>query len=313
MQTKFLTYPFDQCEPEQHISLAIGYFDGVHRGHQAVIAEAKAVAKEMDAIPAVMTFYPHPREVLGHANITRYLTPLPEKLRQFAKSGVECTYVIKFDLTFAALSQEEFVHKVLVPLGVKGVTVGYNFTFGREASGKASDLERLGKGIYVARVVDPIEAGGIVVSSTRLRQALAQGEMEAAAQILGRNYLIEGKVVPGDRRGRLLGFPTANLALEQPFLTPRRGVYVVKVQYGENQATGIMNIGVRPTFSDPTPRERLEVHLFDREVDLYGQVLRVEFLHFIRDEKKFPSVDALIDQIRSDKKLAEEWLATSVE
>jgi riboflavin kinase/FMN adenylyltransferase len=311
MQTIFLSYPFERLKPETKIVLAIGYFDGVHRGHQAVIREAKSLAEELDALPAVMTFHPHPREVLGQANITRYLTPLPEKLAQFAKLEVAQTYVMKFDLTFASLMKEEFIHQVLVPLGVKGVVTGFNFTFGRHAAGKASDLEVLGEGYFKARIVKPIQSEGVTVSSTHLRQALAEGEMEKAARILGRNYLIEGTVVPGDQRGRLMGFPTANLALKHPFLVPRRGVYVVRAQVGGKTAAGIMNIGVRPTFSDPTPRERLEVHLLGENVDLYGQTMRVEFLHFIREERKFPSVEALIRQIRLDKQTAEEWLATS--
>ncbi len=311
MQTIYLSYPFAQREPETEIVLAIGYFDGVHRGHQAVINEAKSLAEELNALPAVMTFHPHPREVLGQADITRYLTPLPEKLEQFARLEVARTYVMKFDLPFASLSKEEFVRHVLVPLGVKGVVTGFNFTFGHNASGKAHDLKDLGEGYFKARIVKPIQSEGVAVSSTQLRRALAEGEVERASQILGRNYLIEGTVVPGDQRGRLMGFPTANLALKHPFLVPRRGVYVVRAQVEGKEAAGIMNIGVRPTFSDPAPRERLEVHLLGENADLYGKTMRVEFLHFIREERKFPSVDDLIRQIRLDKQTAEEWLAAS--
>lgn len=312
MQTIFLTYPLEHHQPALPVVLAIGYFDGVHRGHRAVIEQAKQLATKLDAVPAVMTFHPHPREVLGQADITRYLTPLPEKLAQFARLGVKRTYVMKFDPLFASLSKEDFVQEVLVPLGVKGVATGFNFKFGRNAEGKAQDLPLLGENLFTTRIVEPIRSDGGIVSSTRLRQALGEGNMETAAQILGRNFLIEGKVVPGDQRGRVMGFPTANLQLEQPFLTPRRGVYVVRVSYGNDVTAGIMNIGVRPTFSDPTPRERIEVHLLYRSVDLYGQTLRVEFLHFIREEKKFPSIDDLIKQIRLDQQTAEEWLATSV-
>ncbi|SFJ23456.1 riboflavin kinase / FMN adenylyltransferase [Thermoflavimicrobium dichotomicum] len=308
MKVTHLSYPLQQ-QNGQPISLAIGFFDGVHRGHQAVIKRAKDLARELGATPAVMTFHPHPREILGQANITRYLTPLSEKLEQFAKLGVQKAYVMQFDLTFAALSKESFVQEVLLPLQVKGVATGFNFTFGRNASGKAEDLARLGKGHFRAEIVHAIQSEGIVISSTRLRQALSDGDVGIAREILGRNYQLEGIVVHGDKRGRLLGFPTANIELEQPFFTPRRGVYIVKAMFDQETAMGIMNIGVRPTFHDPTPRERLEVHLLDRQVDLYGKKMKVEFLHFLREEKKFASMEALSEQIMKDQQAAYEWLA----
>jgi riboflavin kinase/FMN adenylyltransferase len=277
-------------------------------GHQAVIREAIALAKEWGAVPTVMTFDPHPREVLGLAKITRYLTPLADKLEQFARLGIERTYVMKFDLEFASLSKEEFVEKVLISLGVKGVATGFNFTFGRYAAGKAQDLAELSRGRFATRIVEPIQLGEIVVSSTRLRQALAEGEMELVEQILGRPFAICGKVVTGDQRGRLMGFPTANLDLTAPYMVPKRGVYIVRAHYGNEQAFGIMNIGLRPTFSDPVPRERLEVHLLGKNVDLYDQGMKVEFLKFIREERKFPSVEALVEQIKRDQAWAESWL-----
>jgi riboflavin kinase/FMN adenylyltransferase len=309
METWELTYPLIPVSAGKPVALALGFFDGVHRGHQAVIQEAKALAQKWGAVFAVMTFHPHPREVLGQAKIDRYLTPLSEKLAQFARLGVERTYVMKFDSTFAALTREEFVEKVLVPLGVKGVATGFNFTFGRFAAGKAEDLPRLGAGRFEARIASPVALAGGAVSSTRLRCALLEGKVESAAEMLGRHYALEGTVVSGDRRGRLLGFPTANLRLEEPYFTPKRGVYVVRTRMKGESFFGIMNIGVRPTFSDPEPRERLEVHLLGTRVDLYGERLRVEFLHFLREERKFPSAEALAEQIRADKAKAEQWLA----
>ncbi|MFC7442766.1 bifunctional riboflavin kinase/FAD synthetase [Laceyella putida] len=308
MEIIHVTYPFIPQTPDADWVLAIGYFDGVHRGHQAVIQEAIQLAKELDARPAVMTFDPHPREVLGQAKITRYLTPLNEKLEQFAKLGVERTIVMKFDLTFAALSKESFIEEVLLPLGIKGVVTGFNFTFGRKAAGKAADLATLSQGRFATRVVKRIELEEGTVSSTRLRQALAEGDLKLVTRILGRPYSFEGLVVDGDKRGRQIGFPTANLQLTAPYLIPRRGVYVVHVTYDHESAYGLMNIGVRPTFSDPTLREQLEVHLLDKHVDLYGKILRVSCLSFVREEKKFASVDDLIEQIGQDKRHAEEWL-----
>lgn len=308
MDTIHVTYPLIPETPTADWVLAIGYFDGVHRGHQAVIKEAIRLAKELDARPAVMTFDPHPREVLGQTEAVRYLTPLEEKLELFAKLGIERVFVMKFDPTFAALSKEAFIEDVLIPLGSKGVVTGFNFTFGHKAAGKAADLASLSKGRFVTRVVNRIELDEGTVSSTRLRQALAEGDLPLVTRALGRPYSFKGFVVDGDKRGRLLGYPTANLQLTASYIIPRRGVYVVRVTYDHESAYGVMNIGVRPTFAGPTPRESLEVHLLDKNSDLYGRVLRVSCLSFLRPEKRFASVDALIDQIGKDKQQAVEWL-----
>lgn len=313
MQIINLSYPFQPHLSEADVTMALGYFDGVHLGHQAVILEAIRLAKLSNTEPAVMTFHPHPREVLGKDKITRYITPLSEKIEYFARLGVKRTYLMKFDLGFAQLSKEEFVHQVLVPLRVKGVVTGFNYSFGRFASGKAEDLARLGNGLFTAKIVQPVEIEGKVLSSSRVRQELAEGDMEIVSQILGRPYLIKGRVVHGDQRGRQIGFPTANLQLEHPYMIPKRGVYVVRVHYPSGVAFGIMNIGVRPTFTEGEQEERLEVHLLERNIDLYGQELEVELLHFIRDEQKFSSVDALVKQIEQDRRTAEEWLAAFVE
>jgi riboflavin kinase/FMN adenylyltransferase len=313
METIKLSYPNGLEVPRAPVALAIGFFDGVHRGHQAVIAEALRMANRLGVTPAVMTFDPHPRQVLGKDPIHRFLTPLPEKLDQFRRLGVKRTYVMRFDRLLASLDKKDFVEQVLIPLQVRAVATGFNFTFGRGAEGKAEDLPVLAEGRFEARVVQPIHLGEVPVSSTRLRQALSEGDMETARQILGRFYALEGKVVPGDRRGRLLGFPTANLELPEPYMLPHRGVYVVRVTYGGMSSYGVMNIGIRPTFNDPVPKERLEVHLLGFNGDLYGRLLRVEFLHFLREERKFPSMDALAEQIRRDRDMAEAWLAAFAE
>jgi riboflavin kinase / FMN adenylyltransferase len=303
-----LAYPIDPHISDTEIVLALGYFDGVHRGHQAVIHEAKRLAHELGMVFAIMTFDPHPCNVLGKEKIDYYLTPLSEKLRQFVQLGVERTYITKFDIPFSSLSKEQFMDQVLLPLKVRGVTTGFNFTFGCGALGTVADLCRLGEGGFQTRVVQPIRIDGVTVSSTRLRTALATGEMEVAKGLLGRDYSITGKVILGNQRGRRLGFPTANLQLEEAFLLPRRGVYVVHVEMEEGRRPGILNIGVRPTFSSAILQEQAEVHLFDFTGNLYQQSLRVTFLHFIREEKKFPTVDALISQIQQDEAEAKRWL-----
>jgi riboflavin kinase/FMN adenylyltransferase len=310
METIHLRYPLQSNEPIPPVALAIGYFDGVHLGHQAVIRQARRMAKERGIQTAVMTFHPHPREVLGQVKMSGYLTPLPEKLEQFAQLGVDRTYVMSFDRDFAGLSKESFVEEVLIPLRVQAVAVGFNFRFGHRAQGCAQDLGVLAKDRFVAEVVMPVVDEDVTVSSTRLRRALDDGEIELAHRILGRPYTLKGTVVQGDRRGRTIGFPTTNVQPEGPFLIPQNGVYVVQVRRNGRIDTGVMNIGTRPTFDDPVPRHTLEVHLFDVNEDLYGQTLEVAFLHFLREEKRFDSVDALVKQIQADVKQARNWLTT---
>jgi riboflavin kinase / FMN adenylyltransferase len=308
METLHLTYPLEAVQSFPPAALAIGYFDGVHRGHQAVIAQARRLAEKHGAVLGVMTFHPHPREVLGKGEMTQYLTPLPEKLKQFERLGVERTYVMRFDRDFAGLTEKAFVNEVLLPLQVKGAAVGFNFTFGRGAAGKAQDLVRLGAGLFDVEVAEPIHSDGLPLSSTRLRQALAEGDVEEARKILGRHYTIRGRVVQGDQRGRKIGYPTANLSLEGPYHIPAHGVYIVQVEGAGKPRYGVMNIGVRPTFHDPEPRLSLEVHLLDTQENLYGRTLQVAFLRFLRPEKRFDSVTALVGQIRADERQAREWL-----
>ncbi|MFC4077878.1 bifunctional riboflavin kinase/FAD synthetase [Salinithrix halophila] len=308
METFHLTYPLTDRTLPGPVALAIGYFDGVHLGHQAVIENARRLAEETGAAVGVMTFHPHPREVLGKGEMSHYLTPLPEKLRQFQRLGVDRTYVMNFDLEFASLSKEAFVEQVLLPLGVTGAACGFNFSFGRGAGGQADDLVRLGKGRYQAAVTLPVYEKGLPLSSTRLRKALSQGEVEESRDILGRPYTLRGRVVEGDQRGRAIGFPTANLQLTEPYTVPAEGVYAVRVCWGSERADGMMNIGYRPTFKDSEPRQTLEVHLFDREDNLYGEELEVSFLHRLREETRFASVEALIDQLKADEQKARAWL-----
>jgi len=310
METIHLQYPLDPYQPVPPVALAIGYFDGVHLGHQAVIRQARRMAQERGIQTAVMTFHPHPREVLGQVKMSRYLTPLPEKLEQFAQLGVDRTYVMRFDRDFAGLSRESFVEEVLIPLRVQAVAVGFNFRFGHRAQGCAQDLDVLAKNRFIAQVVMPVVVEGVTVSSTHLRRALGNGEIELARRILGRPYTVKGTVVRGDRRGRTIGFPTANVQPAEPYLIPKNGVYVVQVRRNGRIDAGVMNIGTRPTFDDPVPRHTLEVHLFDVNEDLYGQTLEVAFLHFLREEKRFDSVDALVKQIQEDVAQARNWLTT---
>lgn len=308
MQIYNLSYPLQLSSPIPPAVLAIGYFDGIHRGHRTLIEKAQWMAKSLGVSSAVMTFHPHPREVLGKKPVTHSLTPPQEKMNQLAKMGVDLVHIMKFDTNLAMRSPEEFVEDILIPLQVKGVVVGYDFTFGRNASGTAQDLERLAKGRFNVEVIPPIEESQLPVSSSRIRKALANGEVETAHQVLGRPYAIRGKVVPGDGRGKTIGFPTANLQLLESYTVPMDGVYLVSVELAQGRYYGLMNIGYRPTFDDPTPRKQLEVYLLDLNEDLYGQELKVEFLRFLRKEQKFNSLEELVNQLRQDEKTARDWI-----
>lgn len=285
------------------IALAIGFFDGVHRGHAEVIRQAVSAAKERGFAPAVLTFSPHPRSVLGKDGFDTVLTPLEDKLALFAELGVELAYVVTFDLGFAAVTADDFVRRLLLPLGVRTAVVGFDFRFGHRGQGDAEAMRRLSGGEIEVRVVEPVFEGDAKVSSTRIRERLAEGDCEAVSLLLGRPYAISGEIVHGDARGRLLGFPTANMRPAVPYVIPRHGVYAVTVSGvpGEDRARGgVINVGVRPTFDAPGGAPRLETNLFDFEGDLYGRTLTVRFHRFLRPETKFASFDDLKVQIAKD-------------
>lgn len=316
MNVIHLTYPLGQIEGNEPIVLAIGYFDGLHLGHQQVIRTAQQMAKRLKCSLAVMTFDPHPKEVLQGQTDMRYLTPLAAKLNLFQQLGVEKTYVMKFDRGLASLSAEAFVDEIIRPLQIKGIVTGFNFRFGNRQAGDTIRLKQLGEGSFETITVPAVMQNGQSVSSTRIRQLLAEGKIGPVHQLLGRYHQFEGTVVTGDQRGRLIGYPTANIELSAPFCIPKRGVYVVRTQFrGLNghklTAYGMMNIGVRPTFKQNESSDKIEVHLFDQNIDLYGETLSVEVLHYLRAEQKFSSVDALVDQLGQDQQAAQTWLAKS--
>lgn len=298
------------------ISLAIGFFDGVHLGHREVIRQAVLLAKQQGRVPAVMTFDPHPRVVLGQgAEYETVLTPLEDKLLFFAELGVEAAYIVHFDLVFSRVTAERFVQELIMPLGVKTAVVGFDFKFGYRGQGNAETLGALSGGQIRVEVVSPVYRDGSKVSSTRVRDRLAGGECGEAAALLGRPYEIKGRVVHGQARGRLLGFPTANVQPEQPYVVPRPGVYAIEARTlsaaGRTQVVynGVLNVGYRPTFEALGGELKLEAHLFDFDGDLYGSELGLVFHAFLRPETKFESVDALVAQIRTDAAQARNLLA----
>jgi riboflavin kinase/FMN adenylyltransferase len=300
------------------ISLAIGFFDGVHLGHLEVVRQAVALARQHGFVPAVMTFDPHPRVVLGQGEqFHTVLTPLSDKLDLLAEIGIEAAYVIHFDKAFSEVTAEQFVKSFITPLGVKATVVGFDFAFGHRGEGNAEALRLYGNGEIQVQVVSPVYLEGEKVSSTRIRDRLAEGDCDNVTPLLGRPYEIKGVVVHGDARGRLLGFPTANVLPQQPYVIPRLGVYAIYVDVlsatgaSGSRYHGVLNIGYRPTFEAPGGMLKLEAHLFDFEGDLYGRELALTFHRFLRPEKKFESIDQLVAQISSDAAEARAILSTS--
>ena len=284
--------------------LAIGNFDGVHLGHQTVIAEARARARAAGARFAVLTFEPHPRSVFQPGTAPFRLTSLRDKARGLEELGVELLIAHRFDLAFAKKSAEDFVREILVEgLGALHVVVGYDFVFGNRRTGTPAVLRELGTrfGFGVSQVDPVTSATGAVYASTRIRDHLAAGHPREAAALLGRPWEIGGRVMTGDRLGRTIGFPTANIALGD-YLRPAAGVYAVRVGIEEKGAThwhdGAANLGWRPTVGGRDLR--LEAHLLDFAGDLYGQRLRVAFIDYLRGEKRFSGLEELKAQIAED-------------
>ena len=283
---------------------AVGNFDGVHRGHAAVIARTLALAAKRRAPAAVLTFEPHPGDYFAGRPVVFRLTPLPIKARIFRSLGLAGAAALTFDAALAGLSAEEFIEQTLVArLDVGAVVVGWDFHFGRARGGAPDDLVRAGARLgFAVEVIDkveaPIDSDAEVVSSSAIRRALERGDVEAAARGLGRDYVVAGIVAHGKKVGRsVLDMPTANLALE-PTNRLAFGVYAVRAAVGGKVYGGVASFGVRPTVNSGAPQ--LEVHLFDFSGDLYGQPMEVAFVARLREERKFASIEALKEQMARD-------------
>jgi riboflavin kinase/FMN adenylyltransferase len=287
---------------------AIGNFDGVHRGHRAVIDAATARAGALGAPAIAVTFEPHPRNVLRPSDPVFRLTDARSKLRLLATTGLDGALVLTFDREFAAMSAEEFVARILVGrLGVRGATIGFDFHFGHQRRGSPAFLAEQGKRHgFSVETAPPLEDEGRPVSSSSIRAALADGRVVEAAELLGYPWFASGTVRQGDQRGRDLGFPTANIALD-PHCGLKHGIYAVRAGVGGTIRDGVASFGTRPTFDNGAPL--LEVHLFDFSGDLYGAPVDVAFIGWIRPELKFDSVDALIARMNDDARLARLALA----
>lgn len=280
-------------------AVAIGNLDGFHRGHQALVASAKSAG----GTPAVLTFSPHPQEVLLPSPEGHRLTTDSEKFQLLEKAGVACVLALRFDLALAAQTPEEFFRNFLQNgLRASSVHVGDDFRFGSRRSGDTRVLASLGRAAGVSvHVIPPVESGGKRISSSRIRETLKLGQVEEASMLLGRPYFLAGHVEKGAGRGRQLGIPTANVAYAAEKFPPKLGVYATRVVWRGTSFASVSNYGTRPTFTGTGPSVPvLETHLLDFERDLYGQEVKVEFLARVRDEKRFDSVEALRAQVAAD-------------
>ncbi len=283
------------------VFLAIGVFDGVHLGHRAVIRRALDDASQSGGTAVVVTFDPHPARVLRPGNAPRLLTSTPHKIRLIRDLGVPHLLVIPFDREFAATAPEAFIHALSgAARPLREICVGFEWSFGKNRAGNLALLDKLGAQLGFEEVgVPAVEIDGEVVSSTLIRAAVEVGDLDKAARLLGRDYTILGTVVEGDRLGRRLGFPTANLAAHNEQFPPD-GVYAVEIQRGAARHRGVANIGVRPTVKAAAGERILEAHLFDFEADIYGEEIEIFFRKHLRPEKKFTGLDELRAQIERD-------------
>ncbi|WP_269513871.1 bifunctional riboflavin kinase/FAD synthetase [Brevundimonas subvibrioides] len=305
MPTRIINGWRDLLPAQRGVAAALGAFDGVHRGHQAVIASAREASKRLDAPLAVVSFEPHPRRWFQpEAAPFRLMTP-GQMARALEPLGVEHLYLLPFDAEMAGMSDTEFAHRVLFEgLGLRHAAIGFDFTYGKGRTGSPDALARAGADLgFSVSVTDRIDdIGGLKLSSSAVREALHAGDMARAAAILGRPFAIEGEVVHGDKRGRTIGVPTANVRLGD-YMRPAYGVYATRTRLPDGRVIdGVANLGVRPMFEIAEPL--LEVWLFDFSGDLYGQTVDTELVALLRGEMKFDGLDALKAQIDSDARMA---------
>ncbi len=291
--------------------LTIGNFDGVHLGHQRVINALVAKAKALNSIAAVLVFEPQPIELFAPEKAPARLCRLRDKYNLLKKLGVERLICVNFNRTFANQSAEAFIENLLVKkLGIKHLIIGDDFHFGKNRLGNFDMLCQAGKKFHFG-VSDTasFKRANCRISSTEIRNALEHDKLDDAAEMLGRPYSIIGRVFHGDKRGRTIGFPTANVLLKRR-VSPVSGVYVVRIRRDNDVFYGVANVGSRPTVSGI--RQQLEVHVFDFDDDLYGQIIEVDLLHKLRSETKFDSITALTQQIKQDSEQAQQYVRNLV-
>ncbi|WP_026559306.1 bifunctional riboflavin kinase/FAD synthetase [Bacillus sp. J37] len=304
-----LSHPHHLERSEQpEMVMALGYFDGVHKGHQKVMLKAKEIAENTGMKCAVMTFHPHPLVVLRKKEDIEYLTPLDEKIKLIEQLGVDLLYVVEFTQEFAALLPQQFVDEFIIDLNVKHVVAGFDFTYGHLGKGSMETIPFHSRNQFLHTTVEKLTDHDRKVSSSLIREVIQSGDVAYAETLLGRPHFATGTVIHGDKRGRTIGFPTANIEVEESFLLPPTGVYAVSIKVEDQVYEGVCNIGYKPTFKDQKAvKPSIEVHIFDFKRDIYGEMVSVFWYKRIRSEKKFHNVEELITQISKDKDQSQEF------
>ncbi len=294
------------------LAMALGYFDGVHLGHQKVIKEAKQIAESKGLKSAVMTFDPHPSVVLGkRVQQIEYITPLEDKIRVIEGLGADYLFIVHFTPEFASLLPQQFVDDYIIGLNVKHAVAGFDYTYGKMGKGNMETIQFHSRGSFDFTVVPKLSADGEKISSTLIRSVIHEGRVDAIPSLLGRHFSTAGVVAHGDKRGRTIGFPTANIETPDEYLLPPTGVYAVRIFIRDQWHHGVCNVGYKPTFKEEKAKKpTVEVHIFDFSEDIYGETATVEWHLRLRPEQKFSGIDALVEQIGKDKQAALNYFYT---
>ncbi|WP_372508813.1 bifunctional riboflavin kinase/FAD synthetase [Pseudalkalibacillus decolorationis] len=311
MKTFRIEYPDlnKELRKEREAVLAIGYFDGIHLGHKHVIETAKHIADERGYESAVMTFDPHPSVVLGKGDKElAHITPVIDKEKIIETLGIDRLYIVNFSKEFAALTPQNFVDLFIIGFNIKHVVAGFDFSFGKKGEGTMETLPFHSREKFGHTVIHKVSINGEKVSSTLIRKLIREGSVSEIPTYMDRNYQIRGSVVHGDKRGSTIGFPTANVVPSDTYIYPATGVYAVRMFVENEWCEGVCNVGYKPTFySEQASVPSIEVHLFSFDRFIYGKEVTIEWCKRLRAEKKFSSIDELIQQISIDKERANHY------
>ncbi|MEH7920432.1 bifunctional riboflavin kinase/FAD synthetase [Staphylococcus pseudintermedius] len=312
MEVIEITHPI-QAEQyiQEDVAMALGFFDGLHRGHQALFDELDRVAKEKDLKKAVMTFDPHPSVVLNpKQKRTTYITPLDDKIELLGEQNIDYCLVVNFSSRFAEVTPDEFVQDYLVKNHARVIIAGFDFTFGKYGKGNMAMLQEY-QAQFESITIGKQDLNREKISTTAIREALKTGHLAKTNEQLGYRYRMKGTVVQGEKRGRTIGFPTANIEPSDDYVWPTLGVYAVSMTIGSSDQIyrGVANIGVKPTFHDDLPQAVIEVNIFDFTENIYGERVTIYWHHYIRPELKFDGIDPLVAQMNDDKARAKHLLA----
>jgi len=284
------------------LSLAIGYFDGVHIGHRTVMLTAKSTAEEKGLKSGVMTFDPSPKAVLGdNPEEVKYITLLNDKIQLIEQLGFDYLFIVPFTRTLANFSPEEFINNYIIQLNVQHLVAGFDYTYGKFGKGTMDNIETYSKGRFSHQTIGKVAKNDLKISSTLIRDLIQKGHVDEVPDYLGRFYSVCGFVIHGKKRGKQLGFPTANLMIHERYILPMNGVYIVRLLVDGKWEEGVASIGYNPTFNEQQTERFIEVHLIDFDRDIYGKPIILEWRKRLRDELKFDVIDKLVEQIGKDK------------